>query len=496
MSEVIVVGAGPTGLLLAGDLAEAGVSVTVLERRDGSVSNLSRAFGVHARTLEQLDARGLAGRLVGTGARVRRLRLFGKVEVSFDGLPSRFPYLLITPQYHVEHLLLERARAAGVTFVHGAEVTGVEQDGDGVTVQTSAGRHRAAYVVGADGYRSAVRRAVGQPFPGRAVLKSIMLADVRVTEPPAESLAVNGVGDAFAFVAPFGDGYYRVFAWDRRHVVADDEPLTLDEVREVTRRALGTDFGMYEARWLSRFHSDERQVPSYRVGRVFLAGDAAHVHSPAGGQGMNTGLQDAANLSWKLAAVLRGAPAALLDTYQAERHPVGRTVLRISGTLIRLAMVKPAAARLLRGLVARTALSVAGVRRRFLGRLTGVGFEYPAARGEHPLVGRRIDVPIRNGRFVLLGGAELTGWEDRVVAHGGREASGASLVLVRPDGYVGWAGDDPAELRQALAQLAGPARAEAGEPGPARAGAAEPGPARAEADEPRPGRAAAVRKVG
>lgn len=191
---------------------------------------------------------------------------------------------------------------------------------------------RAEYLVGADGMRSTVRDAIGLPFPGHSVIRSVVLADVRLAEQPETLLTVNAVGDAFAFIAPFGDGYHRVIAWNRARDVPDSEPLDLDEIKEVTRLALGRDFGMHDARWMSRFHSDERQAPAYRVGRVFLAGDAAHVHTPAGGQGMNTGLQDAANLSWKLAQATGGhAGPELLDTYQSERHPVGRAVLRSSG---------------------------------------------------------------------------------------------------------------------------------------------------------------------
>ena len=220
------------------------------------------------------------------------------------------------------------------------------------TVDGAERRYRASYVVGADGVHSAVRTALGLPYPGRSVVRSLMLADVRLTDPPADVLAVNGVGDAFAFVAPFGDGWYRVFAWNRRHQVDDTAPVELSEVREATRRALGTDFGMHDPRFLSRFHSDERQVPSYRVGRVFLAGDAAHCHSPAGGQGMNTGIQDAANLGWKLAAAVAGwGGEELLDSYQAERHPVGRQVLRSSGLLVRLALIQPRWGRAARNVV-------------------------------------------------------------------------------------------------------------------------------------------------
>ncbi|MDX6742282.1 FAD-dependent monooxygenase [Actinocorallia sp. A-T 12471] len=456
MTDVIVVGAGPTGLLLAGDLAEAGVAVTVLERRDGRVSNLSRAFGVHARTLEQLDARGLADRLVATGTPVRRIRLFGGVEVDLGALPSRFPYLLVTPQYNVENLLLERAVEAGARIVHEAEAVGLDQDGDGVTVTTRDASYRAAYAIGTDGFHSAVRRLLGQPFPGRSVLKSIMLADVRLAEAPAETLTVNGVGDAFAFIAPFGDGYHRIFAWDRRPV-GEDVPLALAEVRDVTRRALGSDFGMHDPRWLSRFHSDERQVPAYRVGRVFLAGDAAHVHSPAGGQGMNTGLQDAANLSWRLVSGLRGAPDGLLDGYHTERHPVGRAVLRSSGTLIRAAMLRSRPARALRTFMARSALAIPRIRTRLLGEISGIGVAYPRPPGTHPLVGTRApDLPLttgnrlyealRGGHFLLLTSTDHPTLPAHIPTATPTTTPPAPFTLIRPDAYIAWAAQTPTTL--------------------------------------------------
>ncbi|MEV6301797.1 FAD-dependent monooxygenase [Actinoplanes sp. NPDC051861] len=436
-TTVAIIGAGPTGLLLAGDLAQAGVAVTLYERRSGS-SNLTRAFGVHARTLELLDARGLADRVVATGQRVERLRLFDRIRVDLSRLPSRFPYLLITPQYQVEQALEERAVALGARIVRGAELTGLSQDADRVTLEFGETRETASWVVGTDGVHSAVRGALGLPFPGRQVLTSIMLADVRLDQPPEDVLAVNAVGDAFAMVAPFGDGWYRVFAWDRRKQVDDRTPVTVDEIRDVVRRVHGTDFGLSESRWVSRFHSDERQAPRYRVGRVFLAGDAAHVHSPAGGQGMNTGLQDAANLSWKLAAVARGwAAASLLETYEAERHPVGRMVLRSSGTLIRMAMVRSRAGRAVRNAVGSVLMALPPVRNRAAGMISGVGISYPSAPRAADQDGR-LAVALRAGKYVLVG-EPVEGYEDRLVVLSPAAPTGQA-ELIRPDGYVAWRG--------------------------------------------------------
>lgn len=461
-TTVAVVGAGPTGLLLAGDLARAGVDVTVLERR-GTESNLTRAFGVHARTLEHLDARGLADEVVAGGAPIAQLSLFDSIRIDLSTLPTRFPFLLITPQYNVEQVLEKRAAAAGARIVRGAEVTALRQDADGVELSVDGGSVRAEYVVGADGLRSAVREALGLPFPGRSVLESIMLADVRLTHAPADVLAVNAVGDAFAFVAPFGDGWYRIFAWDRRHQLPDTAPVTLDEIRDVTRRSLGTDLGITEARWMSRFHSDERQAPHYRVRRVFLAGDAAHVHSPAGGQGMNTGLQDAADLGWKLAAAAQGwAPDGLLDTYESERHPVGRLVLRSSGAIIRMAMVRSRAGRLARNLLGGAALRLPPVAAKAAGTVSGIGIDYPQAprAADVPLQdSRRLYEVLRDGTFVLLAPdsarSQLDGRHDRVVLAPPADPD-VPWTLVRPDAHVAWRGQ-PSALAAALAQ-AGPRR--------------------------------------
>ncbi|MFJ1817222.1 MULTISPECIES: FAD-dependent monooxygenase [unclassified Streptomyces] len=472
--DVLVVGAGPTGLLLAGDLAAQGVSVTLVERRPHRTSNMTRAFAVHARTLELLDSRGLADELIRTGTTLTSLRFFGELSLDLTRLRTRFPFVLITPQYEVERVLEDRARTAGVRFRYDTELTGLRQNAASGSVTAelreadgSRTDLTASYLVGADGMRSSVRHALGLPFPGRSVIRSMALADVRLAEEPGDILTVSGVGDAFAFIAPFGDGWYRVMGWSHAHQAADSDPVELDEVREITRRALGSDYGMHDARWISRFHSDERQVPSYRTGRVFLAGDAAHVHSPAGGQGMNTGLQDAANLSWKLAAVVRkqsAAPEALLDSYQAERHPVGTSVLRSSGALVRLAMARTPLQRTVRSLAARALSTLRPISDKAIGMVSGISIAYRAPRGAHPLTAKRApDLSLREGRlhqllrdgtFVLVtppGTAAPASTTPLVHAHW--QSDRTTSLLVRPDGYIAWASDhtDPAALRAALA---------------------------------------------
>ncbi|MFJ6696211.1 FAD-dependent monooxygenase [Streptomyces sp. NPDC091272] len=457
--DAIVVGAGPTGLLLAGDLASAGLRVTLVERRAHTAGNLTRAFAVHARTLEVLDARGLADELLKTGRPLTRLNFFGSLSLNLDRLRSRFPLVLITPQYEVERLLERRARAAGVDFRYDTELLGLTAHTTAVTARLRTpdggeGEISAPYLIGADGVRSTVRESLGLPFPGESVIKSIILADVRLTEEPDSTLTIGGQGDAFTFMVPFGDGYYRVMGWNRRHEVPESDPVDLSELREIANTALGNDFGMHDERFLSRFHSDERQVPAYRAGRVFLAGDAAHVHSPAGGQGMNTGIQDAANLSWKLAAVLRGrAEDPLLDTYHSERHPVGAMVLRTSGALIRIAMARTPLQRTGRAVATRLVNGLRPVTSRAMGMVSGIGISYGAPRGAHPLVGRRVpDLALaegrlyellRKGEYVLVAAVDGPLPADvpphTVRAHWARQSS----VLVRPDGYVAWAAYAP-----------------------------------------------------
>ncbi|MFG1605846.1 FAD-dependent monooxygenase [Actinoplanes sp. NPDC049265] len=461
-TDVLIVGAGPTGLTLAGDLARAGIGHMLLERRSGE-PNTTRAFAVHARTLEQLDMRGVADELVATGQQLPGIRLFGKTMVSLAGVPSRFPYVLITPQYETERVLAGR----GVRVTSGAAVTSVDQDDDGVTATLDDGRTlRARYLVGCDGVHSVVRRAIGLSYPGRSVLRSIMLADVRLREKPAETLTVSSAVGAMAFIAPFGDGWYRVFSWnsDERPV---SEPVELAEIRATVRQACGTDFGLHDPRWMSRFHSDERQAPHYRVGRVFLAGDAAHCHSPAGGQGMNTGIQDAANLGWKLAAAVRGHDG-LLDSYETERHPIGRTAVKSSGALVRSGIARSAPQRALRLAAVRIPLSVPAIRRKGALMISGVGISYGNGVDRVPDVplpdGRRLYEALRDGRFALLGqpALDIGAWSERVTPTDASSA-GDRIILVRPDGYAAWSGApaDTAGLLTALRHWCG---APAGKP--------------------------------
>jgi 2-polyprenyl-6-methoxyphenol hydroxylase-like FAD-dependent oxidoreductase len=358
----------------------------------------------------------------------------------------------------------------------GAEVTDLRQDADGVEVDAAIDGEtltlRAAYAVGSDGVRSTVRRLLGVDYPGESAISSVMLADVKLDTPPDDVLAVGASKQGFAFMAPYGDGWYRVIAWDHAEQLPDSAPVDFEAMSRLVTAALGKDYGLHDPRWTSRFHSDERQATRYRVGRVFLAGDAAHCHSPAGGQGMNTGLQDAANLSWKLVAAVRGwAAPGLLDSYQAERHPVGAHVLRTSGGLLRISIGQSAPLRLARALAKAFGSHLAPLARRGGMEVSGISVSYraQAPAGSHRLVGdRAVDLDLadhtdakaptrlyealRQGRFVLVApeGAALgdlpADWSDRLVTATAPSLT-AEWILVRPDGYIAWAADNPTQAQ-------------------------------------------------
>ncbi|WP_214405039.1 FAD-dependent monooxygenase [Pseudonocardia lacus] len=481
--RVVVIGAGPTGLMLAAELALAGVECTVLEKR-ADQPNLTRAFGVASRTLELLDARGMADGLVARANVVPTAGLNAGVTIDLTRIPSRFNFMLITPQSITERTIERRCAELGVRIERGVELVGLTQDADGVTLSVvdadGPRTERAAYVVGCDGAHSTVRAALGVEFVGRENRTPITLADVRLTD--AGTGAVNAAvsPEGVALLVPFGDGYHRAIVWDRRNDhLPMDAPLELTEIRDAFRRIAGTDHGMRDPRWMSRFLSEQRQAARYRVGRVLLAGDAAHTHSPIGAQGMNTGIGDAMNLGWKLAAAVRGtAPSWLLDSYQAERHPVGARVLRLTDGLTRAALVRSRPLLRLVQLGMRAALSVEAIRRHPRGLVSGVSISYPP-HGEHThrlaghrapdadLPGGRLYEQLRDGRFLLVtddpGVADAArGLGDRIaVVTAELPADLPRTVLVRPDAYVAWAVDGPVpaeRVRRVLTDWCAPAR--------------------------------------
>lgn len=467
---VVIAGAGPTGLMLAGELALAGVDVVIVERRETSFVDGSRAGGLHARTLEVLDQRGIAERFVAAG-QVYPSVGYAYIQLGISDFPTRHNYLLGLKQSEFEPMLAEWVDGLGVPVLRGREVTGFTQHDSEVVVAISDGTQlRAQYLVGCDGGRSLVRKAAGIDFPGVDASTSFMIAEAETTEPPV--LGIRPGGGGIGPVKPGAAGGPYGFALKERRVDHDGVP-TLDELRTTLVEIYGSDFGVHSPTWISRFTDMSRQAAEYRRGRVLLAGDAAHIHAPLGGQGLNTGVQDAVNLGWKLARVVTGAaPERLLDSYHAERHPVAARVLH--NTMAQTALiVADERHQALHASVAEW-LALDEPRRRVAAMISGLDIHYDLG-GAHPLVGRRMpdldlhtsDGPRRayellhDAHSVLLAldpqsAFDLTPWPRVsfvVAAHTGAwelplvgEVPPPAAVLIRPDGHVAWAGvlGDPA----------------------------------------------------
>ncbi|MFD3724926.1 rifampin monooxygenase [Streptomyces sp. NPDC058671] len=473
MYDVIVVGGGPTGLMLAAELRLHDVDVVVLEKRD-EPSGESRGQGLHARSVEMMDQRGMLDRFLAVSEKFQVGGLFGGIMKPWpESLDTAHPYGLATPQPVTERLLDERARELGTEIRRGCEVVGLSQDEDGVSVELADGtRLRSRHLVGCDGGRSTVRKLIGVDFPGEPATVETLLGDMEVTADQATITAVveevRKTQMRFG-VVPGENGVFRIVV-PADGVSEDRAAPTLDEFRQQLRAFAGTDFGVHSPRWLSRFGDATRQAERYRVGRVFLAGDAAHIHPPTGGQGMNLGIQDAFNLGWKLAAAVDGwAPEGLLDTYEAERHPAGARVVENTRAQMML-LGADAGATALRELFSKL-MDFEEVNRYVTGMITAVDVRYDLGEG-HELLGLRMrDVELKEGRLYELmrggrgllldrtGRLSVEGWADRVdhVVDTGEELD-VPAVLLRPDGHVAWVGEDQEELRGRLTEWFGAAK--------------------------------------
>jgi 3-(3-hydroxy-phenyl)propionate hydroxylase len=480
---VVIAGGGPTGMMLAGELTLAGIDAVIVERRTSQDLDGSRAGGLHSRTIEVLDQRGIADRFLAEG-QAMQIQGFVGIPLDISDFPTRHNYGLALWQRDFERILAGWVAELGVPMLRGCEVVGFAQDDTGVDVKLSGRASlRATYLVGCDGGRSLVRRAAGIDFPGLDPSTSWMIAEVEMAEEPEIGMRREGGG-----IGPVnreeGGGPYRVVL--KELPVEDASEPTLQDLREALIAAYGTDYGVHSPSWISRFTDASRQAESYRRDRVLLAGDAAHVHPPQGGQGLNVGVQDAVNLGWKLAQVVDGtSPEGLLDTYHAERHPVGARVLH--NTMAQVALSSPDDRhQALRDILAEL-LGMDEPRKRIAAMFSGLDVHYDLGEG-HPLLGRRmpdLDVHTADGprrvltllhdaRPVLLNlgepsGFDVSPWANRVrlvdATHVGvwelpvlGEVAAPPAVLIRPDGHVAWAGElsDP-ELPRALATWFGAA---------------------------------------
>lgn len=471
--SVLIAGGGPTGMMLAAELTLAGVDVAIVERQATREFTGSHAGGLHARTIEVFDMRGIADRFLAQGEAMQILG-FNSVRLDISDFPTRYPYGLALWQKRTEGIMARWIEELGVPVYNGREVVAFAQSDDSVDVEISDGtRVRAEYLVGCDGGRSIVRKTAGIDFPGWDATTSWLMAEVDfATEPPWGMRADGngGIGKA--------DGGQARLVLVEREVASGGQP-TLRDLRELLTWYYGTDYGVDNPKYLSRFTDATRQAATYRKGRVLLAGDAAHIHPPMGGQGLNIGVQDAVNLGWKLAQVVNGiSPESLLDSYHSERHPIAARVLK--NTMAQVALRRTDERTKALGEVVAELLAMDEPRKRLAAEMSGLGVHYALGEG-HPLLGRRmpdLDLDTADGParvFTLLhaarpllinldgGTLDISAWSDRVRSIDARYEGmwelpaiglvpAPSAVLVRPDGYVAWVGDStPAGLVEALA---------------------------------------------
>ena len=496
---VVIAGGGPAGMMLAAELALAKVDVAVVERRPDHGLAGSRAGGFHSRTIEVLDQRGVADRFLAEG-QVAQVASFGSTTLDMSDFPTRHPYSLGLWQNRIEQILGAWVAELPVRVLHGCEVTGFDQDDTGVDVELSDGEPlRARYLAGCDGGRSLIRKEAGIEFPGWDPTTSKLIAEAEMEDEPDlgvrhDEFGIHAFGKRDYEIRDgeiiYGDGGPVQIMVTEEHVGASGEP-TLSDLSEALVTVYGTDFGIHNPTWISRFTDTTRQATTYRAGRVLLAGDAAHVHSPAGGQGLSLGVQDAVNLGWKLAQVVNGtSPETLLDTYGDERHPVGARALRHS--MAQTALQRPdGRIKALDGVIAEIA-NLDASRKRLAGMISGLDIHYDLGEG-HPLLGRRmpdLDLTTADGQlrvYELLraarplmlnlgepGDIDIAPWADRVQLVDGEypgtwelpvlgEVTAPTAVLIRPDGYVAWVGAGTREgLSEALTTWFGPPADSAG----------------------------------
>jgi 3-(3-hydroxy-phenyl)propionate hydroxylase len=491
--SVLIAGGGPTGLMLAGELALAGIDVAVVERRPNQELAGSRALGITSRTIEVFDQRGIADRFLSAG-QIAQVTGFAVTRLDISDFPTRHNYGLALRQKYIERILADWVSELGVPILYGREITGFVQRDDRVDVALANGESLSAeYLVGCDGGRSIIRKTANIEFPGWDATTSSILAEVEMTEKPP-----YGVHRSPAGTYAFGRSEYEIKGSEIIYkdvgpigvMVTEPNPdsttePTLDDLKKLLIAVCGTDYGVHSPTWISRFTDATRQAATYRSGRVLLAGDAAHIHSPIGGQGLSAGVQDAVNLGWKLAQVTKAtSPDTLLDTYHAERHPVGARILKM--TMAQVALHREDARTLAARDVMNDLLAMQEPRKHIAGIMSGLDIHYDPGPG-HPLLGRRMpDLDIvtasgtqrvfsllRNARPVLINfgmprALDIASWSDRVqyvdAKYDGKwdlpvlgEVAAPAAVLIRPDGYVAWVGDGTsAGLTEAMTKWFGP----------------------------------------